>query len=481
MKKSIYLFLSVALLISGCTSGEKQDTTENPTAPSPTSAPTSAPIPTSSSSSSINQNTEYDPEEPINEPEELDVNPLETIYSDYNPENSDYNAEEITKSDSLWDTNTLFNEAPTIKDEFSLGENITGFYFKGASYLGKEETWVFAAIGLPNQEQYKMPANGYPALILVHGGGGQVYLDWINYWTSKGFIALALDMFSNALDENGKKIVNPNGGPGEHDGMNFDDPDNVNDSWTYHSVRNVIISHNILLNRDDVNSKQTGIVGISWGSVVTEVVSGIDKRFASFAPVYGAGYIYEDQAWIARGGTFLDENKKDNWIAKFDPSSYLSYSTKPMLFVSGVNDPYFSFESRYKSYQLPKGKVFYSQRNDLTHDNSWNKTYEIYAFFLHTLLNQDTLSFINDVEIKKINENVDRIYFSFENRKFYSAQLVYTTSTDSNSHNWHFITQLISINNGWVTMPDDITAFTIEFIHSEINENYHLSTPLYVL
>lgn len=410
--------------------------------------------------------------------------------SAFNPEtDSPYKTEDVVKQDLMWNTASLYAVNPETKEvgnvNYGAGyENLTSFKFKSAPFSKKtqtqENTWVFATVGVPDQTAFSKPELGYPAVVLVHGGGGYVFKDWIKYWTDKGFVALALDMFSNQLDVLGNKTSNPEGGPTESDGPCYDNPNDKPNTWLYHSVNNVILCNNILRARADVNDTQIGLVGISWGGVVTNVVSGVDKRFGAFAPVYGAGYLYEDSFWVNRGGTFGGEQgslDRTEWINHFDPSSYLEYSVKPMLFVSGVNDNCFSVTGRMHSASLPKGKVFYSQRYGLGHGNTWDQTYEIYAFMQHVLLGKDTMSQIGNTKIEN-----GRIYFEYSNKKFDSVRLVYTTGdTSTDSHTWTFSNRLVTIRNGWCTAPENVTAYCFEFIHEGINENYKLSTPIIII
>ena len=213
-------------------------------------------------------------------------------YTDYNPETqSPYIVADQAKPDLMWDTQTLFATVPQIRDKnvVSLGENITSFMFAAAPYSAKditrEKTWVFAAMGKPDAEKYPMPTQGYPAVVLVHGGAGQVFPEWIKYWTDKGYVALALDMFGNQIDVNGNKAVNAYGGPDESKaGSLFDNPSDTANSWVYHSVYNVIMCHNILRNHSTVDERQIGITGISWGGVVTNIVSGVDNVLRHLRP-----------------------------------------------------------------------------------------------------------------------------------------------------------------------------------------------------
>ena len=399
----------------------------------------------------------------------------------YNPEtDSPYKTADVVKEDLMWDTEELFSrEVETQSVDLNLGEGITAFTFKGEAYPEKNltETWVYAAVGVP---QTAMPEGGYPAIVLVHGGTGYVFKEWINFWTDKGFVALALDMYSNGLArEKGQivKTVNPLGGPNESKtGSLYDGADEVKENtWLYHSVTNIALCNNLLRAREDVNETQIGITGISWGAVAVNVVAGVDKRFNAFAPVYGAGYLYEDSFWQDKG-TFGGEDL-EGWIARYDPSSYLPYATKPMLFVSGINDNCFSVSARVKSYALPKGKVFYSQRQGLGHGWTWSQTYEIVAFMKHVLLGEDTVSLLDDV-----SQTGNTVSLRYGTKKFDKVFITYTTSTDEDSHKWTFSTAEVKEKDGSYsfTLPVGVTAYTFETRHDSIAAGYRLSTKIYL-
>ena len=63
---------------------------------------------------------------------------------------------------------------------------------------------VFAYMGYPTTP---MPEGGYPAVVLIHGGMGQAFYEWVLEWTKRGFVAIAPDYDSQyALDlEHGKE------------------------------------------------------------------------------------------------------------------------------------------------------------------------------------------------------------------------------------------------------------------------------------
>ena len=61
-----------------------------------------------------------------------------------------YPMDDVVKPDLMWDTNTLFATDPELQEcDVALGENIHTFKFRSAPYGNKENTWVFAAIGIP--------------------------------------------------------------------------------------------------------------------------------------------------------------------------------------------------------------------------------------------------------------------------------------------------------------------------------------------
>ena len=363
--------------------------------------------------------------------------------------------DEFVKPDLIWDTETLFATKPEMQEtDVSLGGTIQTFKFRSAPYGDKKSTWVFAAIGIPTTEK---PQDGYPAIVLVHGGGGTVSKDWINYWTQQGYVALAFDNFGNQLDKSGNKVDNPDGGPKEtYVGSNLDDVENPDQAWIYHSVYNCIMSNNILRARKDVDTNRIVLTGNSWGGYVTCVVAGVDKRFAAFATTNGCGYVYNDTTWL-KNGTFGGD-QQEKWISLYDPSSYLPYATKPMLFVSGVNDEYFSAYNRQKSAELVKGEVFYSQRTNITHA-AWKKQNETLIFFQHVLYGDKRLALISNITT---TDNVAT--FTYENENFSKVNFVYTTSTEKDSHQWVWETVEVTPVNGVYSyeIPEGTTAYLFE-------------------
>ena len=176
----------------------------------------------------------------------------------------------LIREDLMWNTEELFNRAVTVeKGETGDYANANGtteaIFYDGPEYNGKP-TKVFAYVGFPSAP---MPEGGYPAVILVHGGGGCAFFEWVEYWNGKGYAAIAPDFYAQQYGsyklQNGKAPKNPDGGPVDS-GSFRNTAEDYKDSWVYHSVYNIISAHNILLSDERVNENKTGLTGISWGS-----------------------------------------------------------------------------------------------------------------------------------------------------------------------------------------------------------------------
>ncbi len=370
-----------------------------------------------------------------------------------------YQIEDVVKEDLIWDTKSIFATTPAIKEsDLNWGyDNIQAFKFSSAPYKDKDTTWVFAAIGVPQTE---MPKDGYPAVVLAHGGGGTVSPNWINKWTERGYVAMAFDVFGHELNANQQRIDNPESGPKETGvGSCLDSVDDPTQSWIYHAVYNAMLSNNILRARKDVDEKRIVMTGNSWGGHVTCATAGVDKRFAAFAPLNGCGYVYNDTTWH-KDGKF--GGNKERWAELYDPSTYLPYATKPMLFVSGVDDEWFSAYNRTQSAALVKGKTFFAQRTSLNHAQ-WTHADEIDAFFRHVLYKENSMTLIGDI---LVNDGVATL--QYENQMFTKVNFVYTTSKDVDSHKWVWESETVTPVDGTYSyeIPEGATAYFFETVLS---------------
>ena len=221
-------------------------------------------------------------------------------------------------------------------------------FYAGEPFNGRP-TRVFA--------YYARPAEGegpFPAMLLVHGGGGKAFAEWATLWAKRGYVALAMDLAGHGPD--GQPL--PDGGPeqdSEHKFRDFEGAD-VKNMWTYHAVAAVLRGHSLLASRAEVDRRRIGVTGISWGGYLTSIVAGIDHRLKVAVPVYGCGFLDEDSEWLSIFERMSLE-RRERWVANFDPSKYLPGVHCPILFVNGTNDFAYPLDSYQKSYRLVPGPV----------------------------------------------------------------------------------------------------------------------------
>lgn len=231
---------------------------------------------------------------------------------------------------------------------------ISPLFFEGQLFQGKP-TRVFAWVGMPAAASQTHPV---PGIVLVHGGGGTAFRDWVRLWVRRGYAAIAMDTGGNVPESpegmTPKLIRHEWAGPGA-EGSFAKAQEPVENQWPYHAVAAVIRAHSLLRSLPGVDVERTGITGISWGGVWTEVVMGLDERFKFAAPVYGCGFLGEDSSWKDADMQRLPEETVSRWLALWDPSQYLSFSRTPVLFVNGTNDPHFRTDSWLKTSRLPGG------------------------------------------------------------------------------------------------------------------------------
>jgi dienelactone hydrolase len=240
-----------------------------------------------------------------------------------------------------WNLDTLKKAPPaTWGEKAGLVQQV---YYEGEPRDGKP-TRVFA--------YYARPESGdgpFPAMVLVHGGGGTAFAEWATLWAKRGYAALAMDLAGCGPD---KKQL-PDGGPGQghpEKFLPFQSDDEARRLWTHHAVAAVIRGHSLLLAKKEVDPQRTGLTGISWGGYLTCIVAGLDDRFKVAVPVYGCGFLHENSCWL---GEFqkLGPEQTARWVALYDPSRYLPGVRCPILFINGTNDFAYPLDSYQKSYR----------------------------------------------------------------------------------------------------------------------------------
>ncbi len=249
-----------------------------------------------------------------------------------------------------WDLETLSEvpEVTWVNEEAP----IRSLLYSGESYKGIA-TQVFAYYASPSTLKKEMSQGQQnPAVVLVHGGGGTAFKDWVQLWAERGYAAIAMDLGGRGED----KVRLANGGPEQDDDSKFGQiHSDVNDQWTYHAVANVIRAHSLIRRFAEVDAHRTAITGISWGGYLTCIVAGLDSRFKAAVPVYGCGFLHEDSVWLPRFDQ-MSTVHAEKWVQLWDPSNYVGSASMPVFFVNGTNDFAYWLESYKNTYDLVDGE-----------------------------------------------------------------------------------------------------------------------------
>lgn len=341
----------------------------------------------------------------------------------------------IRPADSLPKTTPWDLEALSHPPQFNWADTATAgvrtLYYQGEPYQGKP-TRVFAYYATPGLLAGDPSKDkNLPAMVLVHGGGGQAFKDWAELWAKRGYAAIAMDLAGNGPE--GQRLED--GGPGQGDDVKFGQIEQpATDQWTYHAVADVILAHSLIRSFPEVDPDRTAITGISWGGYLTCIVSGLDNRFKASVPVYGCGFLADNSCWLHQFETMTPENKA-KWVQLWDPSMYVGSATMPMLFVNGGKDFAYPPDSHAKTYALVKSPKNLRFTPELPHGHIFDSPKAIEVFIEQNLKEGTPLPQIAapTVEEKQIAAEVTT------KTKLVSAQIFYTKDRlpgDNNARQW---------------------------------------------
>lgn len=242
--------------------------------------------------------------------------------------------------------------AMTTASGFAEKEFMKPVFFEGLAWRG-HPTKVFAWLGIPKTKTDKLPG-----VVLVHGGGGTAFAEWVKRWNDHGFAAISIAV-EGQTDR--KEPDSPHGsiatkwnkhefsGP-QRVGIYHDSDQLLADQWMYHAVADTILANSLLRSQPEVDASRVGIMGISWGGVITSTVVGIDSRFAFAIPTYGCGN-------LARAANQYGRALGDNRVYRelWDPMLRLSRATMPMLWFSWPQDKHFPLDAVTACYESASG------------------------------------------------------------------------------------------------------------------------------
>ncbi|MEI7732050.1 MAG: acetylxylan esterase [Verrucomicrobiota bacterium] len=249
----------------------------------------------------------------------------------------------------MWDLAALSKAPKTFPAAAFQTNELQALFFEGLPFEGKP-TRVFAWLGMPKVK----PGQKVPGMVLIHGGGGTAFAEWVRLWNERGYAAIAMDT-CGCVPGGSHKEGRPHhadGGPAGWGGWGQIDWARE-DQWTYHAVADAVLAHSLLRACPEVDAQRIGLTGISWGGYLTCIVAGVDSRFRFAVPVYGCGFT--DEHGFAGSVKSLGPERAARWMRWWDPSAYLPKAAMPFLWVTGSNDFAYTMNALQKSYRLPTG------------------------------------------------------------------------------------------------------------------------------
>jgi dienelactone hydrolase len=333
---------------------------------------------------------------------------------------------------------------------------LKALFYDGLPWKGKP-TRVFAWYGAPKVE----PGKKVPAMVLIHGGGGTAFPEWVKLWVDRGYAAISMDTCGcTSGGDHGKRPRHEHGGPPGWGG--FDQVDQpLEDQWTYHATAAAILGHSLIRSFPEVDAERIGVTGISWGGYLTCIVAGLDTRFKFAVPVYGCGYLGENSTWApAIKGMGA---KGEKWLRLWDPAPYLKQAALPMLWVTGTNDFAYPMDSLQKSYRSTKSEhtLCVKIRMPHGHGGAGEKPPEIHAFAEQMLNGGKPLAKVTGQGVKD-----GQAWVTFTSGvPVTKAELCFTKASGKwQDRKWESAPATVDAGKASAPLPDGATVYYINLI-----------------
>ena len=238
-----------------------------------------------------------------------------------------------------------YTDLPTIypADDYR-APGVKSLFFQNEDHFDKE-TRVFGWIGMP----YLRDGDSCPAMVLIHGGRGTAFDEWVRLWNARGYAAITVDLCGCVpripLPETGVKyqrheFAGPEGWDASFEQMEW----KTEDQWQYHAATALLRAHTIIANTEGVDPDRIGVTGISWGGYLTCLMMGIDPRYKAAIPVYGCSRMTDGTCRELR---YQDERRQEEvaaWGKRWDAIHYIPNGRMPSLWVSGTNEDPHTFD-----------------------------------------------------------------------------------------------------------------------------------------
>jgi len=254
-------------------------------------------------------------------------------------------AEMPASLDALWSYPTLEVQSMTLNAYEQGGLVIEEVTFSSRKFNGLP-TRIFGYFCYPANTKKPLPA-----ILIVHGGGGSASLALSTKWARQNYATLSIDLPGKGFNRRKSRSTGPD--------MDVPILLKTSDLYSNYLVHAVAAARNAityLSRRKEVDPSRIGMIGLSWGGVITLLTNGQENRLKAAVNVFGAGYIPEGCTWQDRFSS-LPENAVRAWYDFLDPKNFLPTQGSPILFMTGTNDHCYylpTFQKSYEEVKAPK-------------------------------------------------------------------------------------------------------------------------------
>lgn len=235
----------------------------------------------------------------------------EKLWRDFNPESPDLETQ-ILKS---WREENATFENLRFTAERESGGKVRVFAIRGAPQAGSR----------------------LPGILHIHGGGQTASLEWVRFWTKRGYVCVSYDFTGPWADRKDVTDWGPviQGSAKKAQGSLLILPTPRESSW-YHWALVARRALTLLSYHPKVDRERLGIFGVSVGGTLCWIVAGTDERVKTAVPIYGCGYNYDKRKTV---WGFPDLNP-DLVLYKhaLAPEAYAPKIHRPLLLLDATND-----------------------------------------------------------------------------------------------------------------------------------------------
>lgn len=313
--------------------------------------------------------------------------------------------------------------------------------------------------------------------MLVHGGGGHAFAEWVKIWQKRGYAAIAMEttgwypddahkgfVFSECPDtfhnigfkreENGEYISGP-----ENDGLKTGDLP-LYEQWMIHAIADTILAHSILKKDCRIDPKRIGITGVSWGGIITSLAMCYDPDYAFAIPVYGSAYLEKSLSVMKKVFCTLDD--EDYRIA----TKRIRKISFPVLWLCWNRDLNFDIIPNSLSYlDTANARAKLSVKNGIEHGHivAWNQP-ESYRF-ADSIVKAGTP--LPTVEKQPSGKNIDFMIRKSGKEELQCTVYYLTEAMAYDEHSqmineWHTAPAVLRNNRITAILPNDAKGYYVE-------------------